>query len=401
MIYYLMEVLYQKKCEAEKKKASKDILPKKKLKFSDFHLKEEILLGIIELGYKAPSPIQEESIPAVLSGKDILARSKSGTGKTSAFLIPSLHMINSQNPYIQVTILVPTRELAFQTSYVCKKLGKYVSDLKVMVTTGGMSLQNDIVRMSQVIHILIGTPSRIFDLLEKGIADLSKCKILILDEADKLLSNELVKKIETMSNDYMPLDKQTILISATFPITVKHIKDTITRSPFEINLMEELVLKEILQYYAFTRESKKIDCITFLLKKIHKKQSIIFCNSSNRVELLSKKISQLGYCCYYIHAKMQQANRNRIFHEFKTNKYGILIASDLFTRGIDIISIELVINFDLPKSSETYLHRIGRCGRFGKGGIAISFVTEDDKLDLHKFEKELNTKLNPVSDLFE
>ena len=377
-------------------KKTNDVIPRKKINFSDFHLKEEILLGILEMGYKIPSPIQEESIPLALSGRDILARAKNGTGKTSAFLIPSLHMVEPEHIHIQVLVLVPTRELALQTSYVCKKLGKYINGLEVMVTTGGTSLQNDIIRMCQKIHILIGTPGRILDLLKKCITNLKNCKILILDEADKLLSCEFTGIIENISKNHMASNKQTMLLSATFPIGIKEFKNSIMNNPYEINLMKELTLFGILQYYAFLEESKKIHCINALFKKIHIKQSIIFCNSVNRVELLAKRISQLGHSCYYIHAKMPQSHRNRIFHEFRTGKCRNLVSSDLFTRGIDIQAINLVVNYDLPKSSETYLHRIGRSGRFGNEGIAVSFVTKEDKVDLYRIERELGTEILPI-----
>ena len=194
----------------------------------------------------------------------------------------------------------------------------------------------------------------------------------------------------------MASNKQTMLLSATFPIGIKEFKNSIMNNPYEINLMKELTLFGILQYYAFLEESKKIHCINALFKKIHIKQSIIFCNSVNRVELLAKRISQLGHSCYYIHAKMPQSHRNRIFHEFRTGKCRNLVSSDLFTRGIDIQAINLVVNFDLPKSSETYLHRIGRSGRFGNEGIAVSFVTKEDKVDLYRIERELGTEILPI-----
>nr|UXY87702.1 RNA helicase [Cryptomonas curvata] len=377
-------------------KKNKDVKSRKNLMFSNFHLKEEVLLGIFEIGYKFPSPIQEESIPLALTGRDILARAKNGTGKTSAFLIPALNIIEPEKSHIQVLVLVPTRELALQISYVCKKLGKYINGLEVMVTTGGTSLQNDIIRMCQKIHVLIGTPGRILDLLKKGISDLKLCKILILDEADKLLSCEFTGIIENISKNYMVSNKQTILLSATFPHCIKKFKNSIMNNPYEINLMKELTLIGILQYYAFLEESKKIHCINALFKKIQIRQSIIFCNSVNRVELLAKRISQLGHSCYYIHAKMPQSHRNRIFHEFRTGKCRNLVSSDLFTRGIDIQAINLVVNFDLPKSSETYLHRIGRSGRFGNQGIAVSFVTIEDKIDLYRIERELGTEILPI-----
>jgi len=167
-------------------------------------------------------------------------------------------------------------------------------------------------------------------------------------------------------------------------------------NPYEINLMEELTLKGITQYYAFVQERQKVHCLNTLFSKLQINQSIIFCNSTQRVELLAKKITELGYSCYYIHSKMRQDHRNRVFHDFRTGLCRNLVCSDLFTRGIDIQAVNVVINFDFPKLSETYLHRIGRSGRFGHYGIAISLITYEDRFSLHKIEQELGTEIQPI-----
>ena len=168
------------------------------------------------------------------------------------------------------------------------------------------------------------------------------------------------------------------------------------RKPYEINLMEELTLKGVTQYYAFVEERQKVHCLNTLFSKLQINQSIIFCNSVNRVELLAKKITELGYSCFYIHAKMLQANRNRVFHDFRNGECRNLVSSDLFTRGIDIPSVNVVINFDFPKSAETYLHRIGRSGRFGHLGLAVNLITYDDRFNLYKVEKDLATEIKPI-----
>jgi ATP-dependent RNA helicase DDX6/DHH1 len=295
---------------------------------------------------------------------------------------------------ITVLILIPTRELALQTSAIVKELGKHMG-VQCMVTTGGTSLKDDIMRLYNPVHIIVATPGRILDLASKKVADMSKVKIIIMDEADKLLSPEFQPVLEQII-ECCHKEHQICLFSATFPVTVKTFCQQFVPNPYSINLMEELTLRGITQFYAYVEERQKVHCLNTLFTKLEINQSIIFCNSVNRVELLAKKITELGYSCYYIHAKMQQANRNRVFHEFRNGATRHLVTSDLFTRGIDIQSVNVVINFDFPKNSETYLHRIGRSGRFGHLGLAVNLITLDDKDSLRRVEKELGTDIRSI-----
>jgi len=373
---------------------TEDVTATKGTDFEDYYLKRDLLMGIYEKGFEKPSPIQEEAIPVALAGRDILARAKNGTGKTASFLIPALEKTDTTKNFIQVLVLVPTRELALQTSQVCKELGKYMN-VQVMVSTGGTSLKEDIMRLYNTVHIMVATPGRVLDLANKGVADITKCATVILDEADKLLSPEFVPLVEQILT-FLSKERQILLFSATFPVTVKEFKDKHLKKPYEINLMDELTLKGVTQYYAFVEERQKVHCLNTLFSKLQINQSIIFCNSVNRVELLAKKITQLGYSCFYIHAKMQQAHRNRVFHDFRRGACRNLVCSDLFTRGIDIQAVNVVINFDFPKNSETYLHRIGRSGRFGHLGLAINLITYEDRFNLYKIEQELGTEIKPI-----
>lgn len=810
---------------------TEDVTATKGNDFEDYFLKRELLMGIFEAGFERPSPVQEEAIPIALAGRDILARAKNGTGKTAAFVIPVLEKVDSNKKAIQAVILVPTRELALQTSQVCRDLGKHLG-LQVMISTGGSNLKDDILRLYNTVHILIATPGRLLDMVQKKAANLSSCSMICLDEADKLLSPEFMPLVENIIS-LMPRERQILLFSATFPVKVKTFKDRCMRKPYEINLMEELTLKGVTQYYAFVEERQKVHCfpvadhqlltsegwmfydevtarreqdaskgalllasydegaqallferphaivhnaaemqrfvdfsdaaerqrwsaeadeygesaelpdqaegrhlsvlatpghdmylqigrdtadcpatkwksssyekvkasevadgddstvarflthascgikkplavsprstvaddadlqakvddalrlpfmsalglsteaqataflelygywlgdgtiqgaaginckpsVTFaprkdadqqwldarlaalglrpevdfvhvyvsearrhrfqiispawtdyftaqygaecpdvkccwawtwapqchrdcarailaglrmadssedssprtqttsnvihtssvrfrdevymlalragcsvhfsfvrgastsdsaksarwrvefadkplpptaskrhgdikyttrndaswcatmpsgfvLVRRAHRdeaglvtkasqsviagnclntlfsklsiNQSIIFCNSVNRVELLAKKITELGFSCFYIHAKMLQAHRNRVFHDFRNGSCRNLVSSDLFTRGIDIPSVNVVINFDMPKSAETYLHRIGRSGRFGHLGLAINLITFEDRFNLYKIEKDLATEIKPI-----
>ncbi|XP_070038586.1 DEAD-box ATP-dependent RNA helicase 8-like isoform X2 [Nicotiana tomentosiformis] len=300
--------------------------------FEDYFLKHELLMGIYEKGFERPSPIQEESIPIALIGSDILARAKNGTGKTAAFCIPALEKIDQDKNAIQAVILVPTRELAFQTSQVCKELGKHLK-IQVMVTTGGTSLKDDIMRLYQPVHLLVGTPGRILDLAKKEVCVLKDCSMLIMDEADKLLSPEFQPSIEQLIR-FVPANRQILMFSATFRVIVKDFKDRYLNKPYVINLMDELTLKGITQFYAFVEERQKVHCLSTLFSKLQINQSIIFCNSVNRVELLAKKITELGYSCFYIHAKMLQDHRNRVFHDFRNGACRNLVCTGWAVREI-------------------------------------------------------------------
>ena len=255
----------------------------KGLEFEDMFLRRELLMGIFEAGFEKPSPIQEEAIPIALTKRDILARAKNGTGKTAAFVIPSLQQIDVNKNKVQALLLVPTRELALQTSQVCKNLGKHMG-LQVMVTTGGTTLKDDILRLSETVHVLVGTPGRILDLAGKNVADLSECPVFVMDEADKLLSPEFAPVMEQLLS-YLPEERQVMLFSATFPMIVKDFKvciifrstrptahfllqDKHMRSPYEINLMDELTLRGVTQYYAYVEERQKVHCLNTLFSRV-------------------------------------------------------------------------------------------------------------------------------------
>jgi ATP-dependent RNA helicase DDX6/DHH1 len=234
--------------------------------FEDYFLKRELLMGIFEAGFERPSPIQEESIPIALAGRDILARAKNGTGKTAAFTIPTLERCDPTKPVIQAVLLVPTRELALQTSQVCKDLGKHLG-LEIMVSTGGTSLKDDILRLYNTVHILVATPGRLLDLANKGVAQLGQVVTVVMDEADKLLSPDFQSLVEGLIG-FLPPNRQILCFSATFPIKVKDFKERYMRTPYEINLMEELTLKGVTQYYAFVEERQKVQCLNTLFAKL-------------------------------------------------------------------------------------------------------------------------------------
>jgi len=231
-----------------------------------------------------------------------------------------LDKVDPSFPKTQALVLVPTRELALQTSSVLKKLSKHFPTLNIVVSTGGTDLKDDIIRLMKPVHILVATPGRILDLCNKRVADLSACNLFVMDEADKLLSPEFVPLIDRLLS-YTPASRQILCFSATFPITVKDFAQRWLHDVYEINLMEELTLKGITQYYAFVEEKQKVQCLNTLFSKLNINQAIIFANSVNRVELLAKKITELGSSCFYIHAQMKQDHRNRVFHDFRSGAW--------------------------------------------------------------------------------
>jgi ATP-dependent RNA helicase DDX6/DHH1 len=371
-----------------------DVTATKGNTFEDYFLKRELLRGIFEKGYEKPSPIQEEAIPMALAGRNILARAKNGTGKTASFVIPCLNRCDRSKPFIQSLILVPTRELALQTSSVVRQLGRHLG-VECMVSTGGTKLREDIMRLYQTVHILVGTPGRILDLANKNVAKLSNCDMIVMDEADKLLSPDFQPVIAQLMNHCSP-KRQVLLFSATFPADIAAFTQEHIPNPYKINLMQELTLRGVTQYYAFMKENQKVLCLNKLFAKLQIHQSIIFCNSVERVELLARRITEDGYSCFYIHARMEQKDRNRVFHEFRKGVVRHLVCTDLFTRGIDIETVNVVINFDFPKTAETYLHRIGRSGRFGHMGLAINLICEGDQNRLFEIEQDLGAAIGPI-----
>ncbi|KAH0874242.1 hypothetical protein HID58_071604, partial [Brassica napus] len=233
--------------------------------------------------------------------------------------------------------------------------------------------RGDIMRLHQPVHLLVGTPGRILDLTKKGVCVLKDCTMLVMDEADKPLSAEFQPSLEELIQ-FLPENRQFLMFSATFPVTVKAFKDRHLRKPYR----------------------QKVHCLNTLFSKLQINQSIIFCNSVNRVELLAKKITELGYSCFYIHAKMVQDHRNRVFHEFRNGACRNLVCTDLFTRGIDTQAVNVVINFDFPRTSESYLHRVGRSGRFRHLGLALNLVTYEDRFKMYQTEQELGTEIKPI-----
>lgn len=372
---------------------TEDVTKTKGMQWSDFGLKKEIMMGIVSKGFHQPSPIQEEVIPIIKNNQSVIARAKNGTGKTAAFLIPLIDKVNTSINKVQGLVLVPTRELALQISSIIIEMAKF-TDIQCMVSTGGTNLRDDIMRLQKKVNLVVGTPGRVLDLANKKLMRLDACSTLVLDEADKLISRDFQPIIEQLMN-LMSNKKQILLFSATFPQTVANFLRLVPNIQ-KVNMMKDLTLKGVTQYYAYLEEREKVACLNVLFSKLKINQIIIFCSSPLRIELLAKKIFQMNFSCYFIHAKMKQQERNKVFHNFRKGASRCLVSSDLFTRGIDVPTINVVVNFDFPATAETYLHRVGRSGRFGHLGLALNFITDKDKDNLVRIEQELGTEIKPI-----
>lgn len=358
--------------------------------FESMSLNDELLRGIYTYGFEIPSIIQKKSIIPIIESKDIIAQSQSGTGKTASFIIGMAQSLININEDIvnQALVLAPTRELAIQINQVASELLKFTS-LKNNVFIGGISNSNEIDN-----QITIGTPGRIYDLMNRDVLPKENIKYIILDEADEMLSRGFKEQIYSILS-LLPRESKKILFSATMPLDIIQLTDEFMVNPFKILIpKEDLTLEGIRQYYvAMEKEEYKIDTLCDIYKVIKVTQCIIYTNSKKKTELISRLLNNEGFPVNYIHGGLDQNERKKIMEEFRSGQIKILITTDILSRGIDIQQVSLVINFDLPKEKETYIHRIGRSGRFGRKGTVINFISVYDITSLKSIEQFYNTTI--------
>ena len=364
--------------------------------FEELNLKENLLRGIYAFGYEKPSIIQQKGIMPIIDRRDIIGQSQSGTGKTATFCIGSLQRIDENVNKTQAVILTHTRELAIQVSTVMSQISSYM-DITVNLSVGGYSIRDNIDSLTNNPHIVIGTPGRVLDMINKKALSTRYLKILIIDEADEMLSKIFLNQIYDIFR-FLPNDIQVGLFSATMPPDFFNLTKCFMRDPIKILVKtEELTLEGIKQYYInVERNEFKYDTVCDLYSKFSVAQSIIYCNSKRGVDDLSRKLNENGYAVTAIHGKMSQDERNKIMSEFRKGETRILISTDLLCRGIDIQQVSIVINYDIPHNVENYLHRIGRSGRFGRKGAAINFVTFHDIKSLREVEKFYSTQIDEL-----
>lgn len=372
----------------------------KEIKFEDMGLKENLLRGIFSYGFETPSTIQSSAIPTIMTGSDVIAQSQSGTGKTGAFVISTLNTIDDTVNGCQAMIVAPTRELAFQIAEVCKSLGQYMN-ITVVECVGGVNIHQCKDKLEKGCSIVIGTPGRIIDMVERGYLSTNKLRIFILDEADEMLSNSFMNQVRTIIVELT--DKtQICLFSATIPAPVLDLSKKFMDNPKQILVtQEQLTLEGIKQFYINVEQERyKFDTFCDLYNHISVSQSIIYVNKKERADELKDKLERENYTVSVIHGKLTGSERSDIMKEFRNGKTRILISTDLLSRGIDIQQVSVVINYDVPhmNNKESYIHRIGRSGRYGRKGVAINFITNRDGFKIRELEKFYQTEIIPMPD---
>lgn len=376
----------------------KEFINKEINSWEELNLKTDLLRGIYSIGFENPSPIQRKAISPIINGLDIIAQAQSGTGKTGCFTIASLQLTDITNHHMQVIILSPTRELSYQTKTVLDQLGNNIKHIRTQLLVGGTSTDNDIRKLKEDLpHILVGCPGRIHDMMRRKHIECNEIKLIVLDEADEMLSSGFKEQIYSILQ-YLSNDIQITLFSATMPPALYNLTELFMRDPIKITVKtEQLTLDGIKQYYiSLDDDGQKYDTLKDLFSTFSVSQCIIYCNSVRRVSDLYEAMSQDGYPVCQIHSNLDKSERLKSFEEFKSGKHRVLISSNVTARGIDIQQVSTVINFDIPKCGNTYLHRIGRSGRWGRKGTAINFITRRDYRLLKDIESFYSTEISEL-----
>lgn len=363
-------------------------------KWDDLNIDTNILRGIYAYGLEMPSPIQCKSIMPMLSGKDLIAQAQSGTGKTAAFTIGTLSLIDTTVNKTQSIILSPTRELSIQTAQVITSIGVMMQNLCVQCCIGGGRVD---INRHKLPHIIVGCPGKVYDLLVKKIICGDDIKILVLDEADEMLSEGFRESVYNIFQ-LLNVDIQVALFTATLPNNIYNITSKFMRDPVKICVKSEcLTLEGILQYFvAINNDNEKYLTLKNIYSFISLSQCIIYCNSVNRVIKLYEEMKNDGFPVSFIHSNMDKFTREESFKEFKSGSSRVLISTDITSRGIDIQQVSVVINFDLPKCIHKYLHRIGRSGRWGRKGVGINLITRYDVDNLRTIEKHYSCEIQEM-----
>ena len=360
----------------------------------------DLLRGIYAYGFEQPSPIQMKAIKPIMMKRDILAQAQSGTGKTATFSIGVLHRISLKDNYPQALIMSPTHELTTQISGVISSLGSLMSGIRIKTIVGGSSIDDDVADMKKnPPHIIVGTPGRVFDMIRRRHIQAKKLKMMVLDEADEMLSSGFKEQIYNIFQ-YLNSDIQIALFSATMPNEMFQVTEKFMRNPVTISVKaEQLTLEGIKQYYvALDNDHHKYDTLKDIFNRMTYSQCIIYCNSVLRVQDLYNGMLRDNFpvCC--IHSNMDKHERNMALKEFRTGSSRVLISSNVTARGIDIQQVNLVINFDIPKNVHTYLHRIGRSGRWGRKGTGINFVTRRDMYQLRSIQDFYHCQIDEMTE---
>lgn len=364
--------------------------------FEEMDLSKEVLRAIKDMGFTTPSTVQAKTIPLMMSGADVNAIAPTGTGKTCAFGIPMLEYVQLNEPEVQEVVLAPTRELALQIGDELTKLAKYIKGCRIAVLYGGQPIPKQLAALKRKPQILVATPGRLLDHMNRGNVHLNAVHTMVLDEADEMLNMGFVKDV-TRIIEATPDERQMVLFSATTNQDVLTIAWKYQHDPIEVTVeATKQDRPQIAQYVMSTEQNKKIDHLLYLLDADVYQRVMIFCNTKFMTDRLTERLKKEGYQAECIHGDVKQSQRNVVMNDFRRGKFPILIATDVAARGIDVDDVEAVINFDLPAENEYYLHRIGRTGRAHKHGVSFSLVTFQESVRMDEILKYMIAKPLPL-----
>ncbi|MEW5828825.1 MAG: DEAD/DEAH box helicase, partial [Chloroflexota bacterium] len=351
---------------------------------------------LADVGYETPSPIQAACIPQLLAGRDLLGEAQTGTGKTAAFALPILQNLQKDQGHVQALVLAPTRELALQVANAMYEYGQHLG-VRVLAVYGGSSYSRQITRLKKGVDVVVGTPGRLLDLIERGVLDLGRVQTIVLDEADEMLSMGFVEDIESILKE-TPAERQTALFSATLPTPIRRLADKYMREPQSVTIQrEQVTVAAIEQRYYLVNDWDKLAALTRLFEVEPITSALIFARTRAGTGELANELTRRGFPAETLNGDLSQELRERVLNRFRQNQVKVLVATDVAARGLDIDDISHVINFDLPEDPEVYVHRIGRTGRAGKTGIAISLVPPREQFRLRKIEQFTRHKLTRAS----
>ncbi|WP_050613769.1 DEAD/DEAH box helicase [Bacillus testis] len=363
--------------------------------FSELGLQQSTMRSIERMGFEEATPIQAQTIPVALEGKDIIGQAQTGTGKTTAFGIPLMEKIDTKSEFVQGIVIAPTRELAIQVSEELYKLG-YGKRVNVLAVFGGQDIDRQIRALKKKPHIIVGTPGRLLDHINRKTLKLGNVETVVLDEADEMLNMGFIEDIESILSN-VPEDHQTLLFSATMPDPIRKIAERFMENPHLVRVKaKEMTVDRIQQFYVELKESEKFDALTRLLDIQTPELAIVFGRTKRRVDELSTALNLRGYTAEGIHGDLSQAKRLSVLKKFKEGSIDVLVATDVAARGLDISGVTHVYNFDIPQDPESYVHRIGRTGRAGKTGVAVSFVTYRERSQLYVIERTTKKRMERI-----
>ena len=364
--------------------------------FDDLDIPEKLLRGIYSHGFDEPSPIQSKAINPVISGRDVIAQAQSGTGKTGSFLIGSMARVDLENKNPQVIVLCPSRELASQIYFNFESLNSYMG-IKGALIMGGTGVDDNFKALDGGAQFIVGTPGRIFDMMKRYVLKTTHLKTFVMDEADEMLSKGFKDQVYEIFQ-FVPPTTQSCIFSATMPPAALEITEKFMKNPISLLIKTEMVtLDGISQFYlGIEQESWKVATLLDLYERLRIRQTIIFVNSKRKAEHLKEQLEANNFVISVIHAGMSQLQRDKTMKSFRTGDSRILVATDVIARGIDVHHVQVVINYDIPRHVETYIHRIGRSGRFGRKGIAINFASEQEFEKLERIQNYYSTQIEPI-----